>query len=124
VEEEYKLTEFYANYYSKTGQWNKLDEFINRNIAKNPDGVNMYFYYILSHLIYNYPEKLPTYIKKGMLMFPQEENLAQFAVGYANEYNKYKEVLQLFNEVRPNLRYDISGYETYLTEPQTTEKSE
>ena len=124
VEEEYKLTEFYANYYSKTGQWDKLDEFINRNIAKNPDGVNMYFYYILSHLIYNYPEKLPTYIKKGMLMFPEEENLAQFAVSYAKEFNDYKGVLQLFNEVRPNLKYDISGYETYLTEPQATEKRE
>jgi len=30
----------------------------------------------------------------------------------------------LFNEVRPNLKYDISGYETYLTEPQATEKRE
>lgn len=35
VDDELKLTEFYTNYYSKTGQWNKLDEFIDQYIAQH-----------------------------------------------------------------------------------------
>jgi len=114
VDDEIKLTEFYTNYYSKTGQWNKLDEFINRNLATHPEGWKIYLSYIIIHLVDNYPDKIITYLKKGFLLFPEQEYFAQFAVSYAQEYKEYDVIHKLLEEVAPKLQYDISGYQSDL----------
>ncbi|HPV00523.1 MAG TPA: tetratricopeptide repeat protein, partial [Candidatus Cloacimonas acidaminovorans] len=114
VDDEIKLTEFYTNYYSKTGQWNKLDEFINRNLATHPEGWKIYLSYIIIHLVDNYPDKIITYLKKGFLLFPDQEYFAQFAVSYAQEYKEYDVIHKLLEEVAPKLQYDISGYQSDL----------
>ncbi|MDD5408342.1 MAG: tetratricopeptide repeat protein, partial [Candidatus Cloacimonas acidaminovorans] len=116
VDDEIKLTEFYTNYYSKTGQWNKLDEFINRNLATHPEGWKIYLSYIIIHLVDNYPDKIITYLKKGFLLFPDQEYFAQFAVSYAQEYKEYDVIHKLLEEVAPKLQYDISGYQSDLEE--------
>jgi len=114
VDDEIKLTEFYTNYYSRTGQWNKLDEFINRNLATHPDGWKIYLSYIIMHLVDYYPDKIITYLKKGFLLFPDQEYFAQFAVSYAQEYKEYDVIHKLLEEVAPKLQYDISRYQSDL----------
>jgi len=116
VDDEIKLTEFYTNYYSKTGQWNKLDEFINHHLVTHPDGWKIYLSYIIMHLVDNYPDKIITYLKKGFLLFPDQEYFAQFAVSYAQEYKEYDVIHKLLEEVAPKLQYDISGYQSDLEE--------
>ena len=124
VDDELKLTEFYTNYYSKTGQWNKLDEFIDQYIAQHPEGWKIYLSYIIAHLVDNYPDQILTYLKKGFLLFPEQEYFAQLAVGYAQEYKEFDAIQKLLNEVRPKLQYDISGYQSDLEELSKQKMSE
>ena len=117
VHEEIKLTEFYTNYYSKTGQWNKLDEFINKTIAPHPEGWKIYLSYILAYTVDKYPDKVLPYLKKGFLLFPDQEYFAHLALGYAQEYRQYDTIKQLLTEVQPKLTYDVSSFISDLTSP-------
>lgn len=119
IDSEIKLTEFYTNYYSKTGQWAKLDSFIERTIFPHTDGWKIYLSYIIAHMVDNYPDKIMYYLKKGMLNFPDQDYFAYLGVGYAQEYNRKDEVRKLFEEVRSSLSYDIGSFEADLNKTKT-----
>ncbi len=75
-------------------------------------------------MVDNYPDKILTYLKKGFLLFPEQEYFAQLAVGYAQEYKEFDAIQKLLNEVRPKLLYDISGYQSDLEELSKQKMSE
>jgi len=110
IDNEIKLTEFYANYYSKTGQWDKLDRFIERVIFPHEDGWKIYLSYIIAHMVDNYPDKILYYLKKGMLHFTDQDYFSYLAVGYAQEYNRKDEIRKLLQEAKPSLSYDVSSF--------------
>lgn len=114
IDSEIKLTEFYTNFYTATGQWQKLDKFIETVVFPHPDGWKIYLSYILSHLVEKYPEKTIPYLKKGMIEFPAQDYFARLGLQYAIEFNKTPEIKQLFGEMRSRLSYDISIYEEQL----------
>ncbi|MEN6444564.1 MAG: hypothetical protein ABFC98_00795, partial [Candidatus Cloacimonas sp.] len=121
VQDDIKLTEFYINYYSKTGQWDKLDSFITNTIVPYPEGWKIYLSYIIAYMVDNYPEKTLLYLRKGLLLFPDQEYFAQLALGYAREYKDFDNIRKLLTEVQAKLTYDINGYLSDLTELSKTE---
>lgn len=117
IDNDIKLTEFYTNFYTATGQWDKLDKFILSTIAPHPDGWKIYLSYIVSHIVDNYPDKTIPYIKKGMELFPDQNYFAQLAVQYAKEFDNKAEIQKLFNDQRSKIGYDIGMYEAELNNP-------
>lgn len=117
IDSEIKLTEFYTNYYSKTGQWAKLDAFINNTIFTHVDGWRIYLSYIITHMVDHYPDKILYYLRKGMQQYPDQDYFAYLGVGYAQEYGRRDEISKLFKELGPQMQYDISSFEADLYKP-------
>lgn len=117
VDSEIKLTEFYVNYYTATGQWAKLDKFIESTIFPHPDGWKIYLSYVMAHIVDKYPEQTIPYLRKAMLYFPDQEYFAQLAMQFALEFNHTPEIRKLFNELRASLSYDLGPYEAELNNP-------
>lgn len=114
IDSEIKLTEFYTNYYSATGQWAKLDKFVVETIFPHPDGWRIYLSYVLSHVVKNYPQQVIPMLKMGMLQYPAQDYYAQLGMHIALEYNRAPEIKKLFAEMRSKMLYDLSYFEEQL----------
>lgn len=114
IDSEIKLTEFFTSYYSATGQWDKLDKFVNDTIFTHPDGWRIYLSYVLSHVVREYPQQVIPLLRKGMLQYPTQDYFAQLAMHIADEYNRAPEIRILFAEMHNKLAYDISYFEEQL----------
>lgn len=108
IDEEIKLTEFYTTFYSGSGNWQKLNDFIDNVIFKHKDGWRIYISYVLAYLMENHTDESLPFIEKGLLAYPNESHFADLAVYYGEVYNKIPEVRELLKRVRSRLNYDIS----------------
>jgi len=104
-----------VNYYAGTGQIAKLDEFVDKNILPHTDAVRIYNSYVLNTMATEYPRYFPRYMKKLLLAFPNEMDLAQLAVYYGYNNDLMPQVqstldsLMAENKLGYNLQ-DLNGY--------------
>lgn len=117
IDSEIKLTEFYTNYYSATGQWDKLNKFVDDTIFTHQDGWRIYISFVMSHIVKHYPEQAIPMLRRGMLQYPMQDYYAQLGMHIATEYNQVDGVKKLFAEMRNRMGYDLSAYEQELNNP-------
>ena len=110
IDEEIKLTEFYTRFYSGSGAWEKLDNFVENTIFKHPQGWRIYISYVISHLIENHPDQVEPFIEKGLLYYPNQDYFAQVLMYYADNHKKYSEAKVMLNRVRSRVQYDVMPY--------------
>ncbi len=124
IDSDLKLTDFNVRYYAGTGQWDKLDQFIQTTIFPHQDGWKLYISFIISYLVDNYPDKAVQYIKIGMLKYPENYYFAELATRFGIEYGRQNDVRALFDAVKPMMSYDLAEYYGYLnnTKPEDLEK--
>ncbi len=110
IDTELKLTDFYVRYYTGTEQWDKLNDFIKKEIFPHKDGWRIYFSFILAYMLDAHPEDALPYIRLGLTTYPDNYYFAEFAVRYAVEFDKQTEIKTLFDEVLPLIKYDLRDF--------------
>ncbi len=114
IDTELKLTDFYVHYYPAANEWDKLNDFIEREIFTHRDGARIYISFILAYLTEKNPERIVEYLKKGFLRYPSEDYFADFALRYALEFERDKEILSLLREVQGNTHYSLNDHISIL----------
>ncbi|HPH61613.1 MAG TPA: hypothetical protein PLX72_08220, partial [Candidatus Syntrophosphaera sp.] len=116
IDGELRLTEFWVNYYAGTGQIAKLDEFVDKNILPHTDAVRIYNSYVLNTMATEYPRYFPRYMKKLLLAFPNEMDLAQLAVYYGYNNDLMPQVQSTLDSLMAEnkLGYNLQDLNNYL----------
>ncbi len=109
-----RMTEFYVRYYSGSGQWAKLDYFIENHVFKNPRGSDIYKSYVLRHLLDEAPEYSIKYLRKGILQYPLDRDFADLAVYFAKEHEVFPQIIAMLDSVRSNLSYSLEEHFQFL----------
>lgn len=116
IDGELRLTEFWVNYYAGIGQIAKLDEFVDKNILPHTDAVRIYNSYVLNTMATEYPRYFPRYMKKLLLAFPNEMDLAQLAVYYGYNNDLMPQVQSTLDSLMAEnkLGYNLQDLNNYL----------
>ncbi|HNX36722.1 MAG TPA: DUF2723 domain-containing protein [Candidatus Cloacimonadota bacterium] len=117
IDNEIKMTEFNVAYYSATGQWSKLDEFIQKYLLPYDRSNEIYVSYVLRHLVEKYPDKTLEYVEKGMLFFPDDQSFAQIALEMNESPEAKARIKAIYERVKPNVNYMIDPYIQELDNP-------
>jgi hypothetical protein len=120
VQSELRMSEYYVRYYAGTGQWAKLDDFIDRNILPHPDAAKIYNSYVLNTIAEAHPDKFTTYMSRFLLLYPDEIDYASLAYYYATEYNLKSQVMAMFDSLQGKLGYSLEDIYNYLSAPADT----
>ena len=121
VDNEIKMTEFNVAYYSATGQWAKLDDFIKKVIMPYERSDEIYVSYVLLHMVQKHPDKTLEYVEKGMKLFPDNPTFAEIAVELNESPEAKEKIKALFARVEPALVYDIRPYISALESPSAAD---
>jgi hypothetical protein len=105
-----RMTDFYVRYYAGTGEWDRLDEFIRKYIFSHVDGDHVYVSYVLRYFLDNDPDNALDYLRMGMLQYNDQQDLADLAVGYAQEFDRYPQTLAMLESIRHLLQYSLVEY--------------
>lgn len=117
IDTELKMTEFYTSYYSATKQWDKLDDFVTKNVFTHPDGWRIYLSYVMAHIVKQHPGYTIPMLRKGMLQYPAQDYFAQLGVHVASELDMKQDVKNLFNDLNGKMLYDMNYFIQQLDQP-------
>jgi hypothetical protein len=109
-----RMTDFYVRYYSGTRQWDKLDEFIRKYIFSHVDGDRIYVTYVLRYFLDNDPDKALDYLRMGILQYNDQQDLADLAVGYAQEFDRFPQTLAMLDSLQSAVTYSLGEHLNYL----------
>jgi len=118
IDGELRLTEFWVHYYAGTGQIAKLDEFVDKNILPHQDAIRIYNSYVLNTMATEYPRYFPRYMRKLLLAFPNEIDLAQLALYYGYNYDLIPQVQSTLDSLMAEnrLTYNMQDLNNYLAQ--------
>jgi hypothetical protein len=114
IKNEFRMTEYFVRYYAGTGQWDKLDQFVDLHILPIEDGDRIYNSYVLNTIAQEYPLKFTYYMKKLLLKFPDEIDYGALAYYYGEKYKLTDQVEQLLGSIQDKLKYTASDLLRYL----------
>ncbi|HNZ06499.1 MAG TPA: DUF2723 domain-containing protein [Candidatus Cloacimonadota bacterium] len=114
VVDDLRMIDFYVRYYAGQGQWDKLDNYINRYVFTHTDGAGIYLRYIMGYLNRFDPQMAIKYYEKALRQYPEETLVAQFAVYFAEDYSMREPTAIMLERVRDALAYPVDEYLGYL----------
>ncbi len=116
IDSELRLSEFWVNYYAGTGQLDKLDAFIDKNILTHPDALKIYNSYVLKPIAVNSPAHFSRYLRKMLLAWPEDIDLAQLALYYGYNNNLMPQVESTLKELtgQNKLGYNMQDLTNYM----------
>ncbi|MBW6514100.1 MAG: DUF2723 domain-containing protein [Candidatus Syntrophosphaera sp.] len=114
IDNELRMTEYYIRLYAGTGQWDKVDQFIEVNIFPHPDAVRIYNSYVLNIFVQDYPRQFTNYMQKFLLRYPNEIDYATLAFYYGERYDLRTEVEAMFDSLQGKLGYTWDDIYRYM----------
>ncbi len=116
IDSDLRLSEFWVNYYAGTGQLDKLDAFIDKNIFTRSDAVKIYNSYVLNTMAGEFPAHFGRYLSKLLLAWPDDLDLAQLALYYGYNYNLMPQVESTLNALfdANKLGYNMRDLSNYM----------
>ena len=120
IDSDLRLSEFWVNYYAGTGQLDKLDAFIDKNIFTRSDAVKIYNSYVLNTMAGEFPAHFGRYLSKLLLAWPDDLDLAQLALYYGYNYNLMPRVESTLNALfdANKLGYNMRDLSNYMESMQ------
>jgi len=92
------------------GQWSDLDKYISESILSKQNSSAQYVKNVLGFMIRKYPANALPYFEKGLLNYPDNKDMADYMIGYAERQNAAGAALNIMLKAQPVLKYDITEH--------------
>ncbi|MCB5229141.1 MAG: DUF2723 domain-containing protein [Candidatus Cloacimonetes bacterium] len=112
--EELKMIEFYVRYYANKGAWQDLDEYLNANVFPHPEGLAIYFRYVMEYLNHFDIDIALRYYQKVLLQYPDSDRALQFTVGFTQDLGINNALATILEQIKGQLYYDVQDAISYL----------
>ncbi|NLK50211.1 MAG: hypothetical protein GX294_06135, partial [Candidatus Cloacimonetes bacterium] len=112
--EELKMIEFYVRYYAHKGAWQDLDEYLNANVYSHPEGLAIYFRYVMEYLNHFDLDIALRYYQKILLQYPENDRALQFTVGFTQDLGINNALATMLEQIKGQLYYDVKDAISYL----------